>query len=176
MIYFWCRVGVILATKGIKPKWDLNEEISLNFRVRLFDCDGLKVMCGFKYPMYMDIGRWANASSAGFVTLAIKNKWAPVLRTQKVFYLRPLRLWSLFKVKVSLAGFDDKWFYHKHIFKQNDSIKAVGITKCGIWKKRKIVPIKDVISDPRVICKDIPLPVWIKEIFPDEHEQINFHN
>ncbi len=176
MIYFWCRVGVIIATKGIKPKWDLNEEISLNFRVRLFDCDGLQVMCGHKYPVYMDIGRWASASSAGLATLVIRNKWAPVLRSQKVFYRRPLRLWSLFKVKVSFAGFDDKWFYHKHIFQQNGSIKAIGITKCGIWKKRKIVPIKDVFSDSKVIYKETPLPVWIKEIFPDKHEKTSFYS
>ena len=171
MIYFWCRLGVILLVNGFRPHWNLNKEASIKCRVRLLDCDGLQVMCGNQYPMYMDLGRWLHVTKAGFLNLAIKNRWAPVLRSQKVIYLKPLRLWSSFQVRVSLAGLDKKWVYHQHVFEQNGSIRAIGITKACVWKNKRRIPLTDVVNDPRVIYKEKPVPSWVKDMFPDDHER-----
>lgn len=120
----------------------------------------------------MDLGRWLHVTKAGFFKLFIKNKWAPVLRSQKIIYLKPLRLWSSFQVTVSLAGLDEKWVYHQHVFEQNGSIRAVGITKACVWKNKRRVPLLDVVKDSRIICKEKPVPTWLKEMFPDTHEKI----
>jgi len=119
----------------------------------------------------MDLGRWLHVTKAGFLALFMKNKWAPVLRSQKIIYLKPLRLWSSFQVKVSLAGIDKKWVYHQHVFEQNGSIRAVGITKACLWKNKRRVPLIDVVKDSRIVCKEKPVPGWVKEMFPDTHEK-----
>lgn len=173
MIYFWCRLVIILLVNGFRPHWNLNEEVNPKCRVRVLDCDGLQVMCGNQYLKYMDLGRWMHVTKAGFLKLAIKNKWAPVLRSQKIIYLKPLRLWSAFQVKVSLVGLDEKWVYHQHVFEQNGSIKAIGITKACVWKNKRRVPILDVLKDSRVICREKPVPAWVIDMFPDSHEQPN---
>lgn len=121
----------------------------------------------------MDLGRWLHVTKVGFVNLAVKNRWAPVLRSQKVIYLKPLRLWSVFQMKVSLVGFDEKWVYHQHIFEQDGRIMAIGFTKACIWKKKKRIPINDFVNDTRVIHKETPVPSWVKEMFPDDHEKLN---
>jgi acyl-CoA thioesterase FadM len=174
MIYYWCRLGLILLFNAFKPHWNLNDEVSIKCRVRLLDCDGLQVMCGNQYPMYMDLGRWLQVAKAGFVKLAIKNKWAPVIRSQKIIYLKPLRLWSLFTVKVSLIGVDKKWIYHQHLFEQNGSIRAIGVTKACVWKNKRRIPIEEVLNDSRIIYEDKPLPSWTREMFPDSHERLNY--
>ena len=174
MIYFWSRLGLILLANAFRPQWNLNDEVYIKCRVRLLDCDGLQVMCGNQYPMYMDLGRWLHVAKAGFIQLAIKNGWAPVLRSQKVIYLKPLRLWSSFRVRVFVVGMDEKWIYHQHIFEQNDSIRAIGITKASVWKNKRRIPLTDVLKDPRVKYEDKPVPSWVKDMFPDGQERLTY--
>jgi len=174
MIYFWTRLIIILVSKGIRPHWNLNKDISMQFRVRIMDCDGFQIMSGFQYPMYMDIVRWAHITNAGFLKLAVKNKWAPVVRSQKIFYIRPLRLWSTFSVNVSIVGWDENWFYHQHVFEQKNSIKAIGFTKAGIWKKRELISVKEVLDDPRILFKEKLPPILITQLFANDNEVQNY--
>lgn len=139
MLYFWSKLCLIIVFNRNKRLKSLNEEISVPFRVRTFDCDGLKVMSGFKYPVYMDLARWTHIIRVGFLEVAVKNRWAPVLGSQKIIHRKPLNILSKFTVRVSLAGWDDRWFYHLHLFEQKDLLKAIGITKAGIWKNHQQV-------------------------------------
>lgn len=54
MFYYWYRIIRILLFKNFQQQIDIEAELSRKFTVRLFDCDGLRVMTAFKYAMYMD--------------------------------------------------------------------------------------------------------------------------
>lgn len=174
MFYFWYKLFLISILNLNKRLDNLDDEISVPFRVRLFDCDGLQVMAGFQYPFYMDLARWTHIIKGGFLSVAIKNGWAPVLGSQKIVHRKPLKIFSKFTVKVLLAGWDDKWFYHVHLFEQNNLIKAVGITKAGIWKNHQQVLAKLILEELK-LNGEKKVPVWITDIFDKDLENFNKH-
>ena len=47
-----------LASRFTMPRVTADATLRQRFRVRLFDCDGLREMTAAKYPMYMDLIRW----------------------------------------------------------------------------------------------------------------------
>ena len=58
MFYYWYRIIRILIARNFQKQIDIEDELTRTFSVRLFDCDGLRVMTAFKYAAYMDFIRW----------------------------------------------------------------------------------------------------------------------
>ena len=50
-----------------------------------------------------------------------------------------------FEITLILEGSDDKWVYHKQIFKQNDEVCAIGYTKAGFWKNKKAQSMNEIL-------------------------------
>ena len=78
-----------------------------------------------------------------------------VLASQKIIYKKPLKMFKKFDITLVLEGSDDKWAYHKQIFKQNDQVCAIGYTKAGFWKNKKVQNINKILikSEPEYVIK-----------------------
>ena len=109
MFYYWYRVIRILVSRKFQKQVNINAELSRTFKVRLFDCDGLRVMTASKYPAYMDFIRWELIARTKLFNEIVLKGLAPTLGSQKLIYRIPLKRWTKFTVRLTTAGWDDKW-------------------------------------------------------------------
>lgn len=176
MYYIWYKIASILITSPKKKLHNIEEEIEMPLRVRLFDCDGMRVMSGFQYPVYMYLSSWLLCSRTNFTKTILSKKWTPVATSQKYICRRPLKIWDSFRIVVSFAGWDDKWFYHKHMFVKDGELCAIGTTRFAAWRKKKIVPVSDVFKEIGYEFKDYPPPEWVMRQFKEDlssYDEIN---
>lgn len=173
MYYVWYKIASILITNYHRKLSNLDEEVTLPLRVRLFDCDGLKIMSGFQYPVYMGLSSWALCTRANFAKQVLSGKLTPVAASQKYICRKPLKLWSNYKLKVSFAGWDDKWFYHLHVFVQNSEVCAIGSSKLAAWYGKKIIPVPDVFDAIGYEYKEKNPPDWLLNQFIEDNDSYN---
>ena len=68
-----------------------------------------------------------------------------VLASQKIIYKKPLKMFKKFDITLILEGSDDKWVYHRQVFRQNGQVCAIGYTKAGFWKNKKAQKINAIL-------------------------------
>ncbi|TNJ41343.1 thioesterase family protein [Tamlana fucoidanivorans] len=146
MIYYWLHVlyifiGSRLFWKRIKPDHNLTRQRI----VSLFDCESFRYMANSKYFYYMDLIRYEIVFRSQLYNNTIKKGMFGVLASQKIIYKKPLKRWTKFSITLVLDGYDDKWVYHKQIFKQKGEICAIGFTKAGFWKHKKAQNMTDIL-------------------------------
>ncbi|WP_136479935.1 acyl-CoA thioesterase [Cognatitamlana onchidii] len=172
MIYYWFTILKILILRNFQNKVEYNQTISRDFRVGLFDCDGLRVMTASKYPVYMDFIRWELIARSKLFKAIVRRGLAPTLGSQKIIYRKPLKLFTKFTLTLESSGLDEKWVYHLHYFKQNNEIKAVGITRSLVWKKDIPTALSDIMKE--IGAKEQkPPPQWVLDLFNNDKNIIN---
>jgi len=165
MLYYWSRIIWILIARKFQTEVDIEDELTRSFRVRLFDCDGFRVMTAFKYAAYMDFIRWEMIARSKLYNEILPKGLAPSLGSQKIIYRKPLKLWTKFTVRLRTMGWDEKWVYHVHKFEQNGEVKAVGITRALVWKKDKPQILRQILQNIAVKNLDKKPPEWITDLF-----------
>jgi acyl-CoA thioesterase FadM len=168
MFYCWFRLGTILVGQSLKPPIDIRDELSLSFRVRILDCDGLRVMSAFQYPNYLYLASWGHVTRMGLLKTSIRKRWAPVVGSYKFIFRKPLKIWSTFIVKICFAGWDDTWFYQQVLFEQNQNVKAMGFTKLAIWKNNHTLSLDRCFEETRFEGAHNPPPKWILDLFAED--------
>ena len=172
MLYYWYRILRILIQKNFQKPVDIEGELSRTFRVRLFDCDGFRVMTAFKYAAYMDFIRWEMIARSKLFKEILPKGLAPTLGAQKIIYRRPIKLWTKFTLRLQTMGWDDKWVYHVHKFEQNGEVKAIGITRALIWKRDKPQILREILQNIGVKNLDKEPPQWIANLFDTDADII----
>ncbi len=157
----------MLTTRVTKPRVRFDDTIRRRFRVRLFDCDGFRVMTAAKYPMYMDFIRWEMIARSEMFNAIVKRGLAPTLGSQKLIYRKPLKVWSRFEVELELVGYDDKWIYHIHRFVQMGEVRAIGITRALIWRRDVPTATRELLVAVGA-TGDMPPPPWVAELFAND--------
>lgn len=173
MFYCWLRLGSILISESLKSPIDIHDELSLSFRVRIFDCDGLRVMSAFQYPNYLYLTSWGHVIRMGLLKISIRKKWAPVVGSYKFIFRKPLKLWSTFNVRICFAGWDDTWFYQQVLFEQDQNVKALGFTKLGIWKNNHTLSLEECFEATQFEGGHNPPPERILNLFVDDKTNIS---
>ncbi len=173
MYYIWYKIASTLITNSKKQLTDIEDEVVMPLRVRLFDCDGMRIMSGFQYPAYMYLSSWLLCTRTNFPKTILSQKWTPVAVSQKYICRRHLKLWAPFNLKVSFAGWDEKWFYHKHLFLRDKELYAIGTTRFAAWRQDKIVPVPDVFRAIGYDFKDKPPPDWVMNQFKEDIDSYN---
>ncbi len=173
MFYYWYRVSRILLARNFQKQVDIQAELSRKFTVRLLDCDGMRVMTASQYAAYMDFIRWEMIARSRLYHEIVLKGLAPTLGSQKIIYRKPLKRWTSFTLKLRTAGWDEKWIYHIHQFKQKGEIKAVGVTKALIWKKDKPQLLQHILKKIGVQDLHNPPPDWVLHLFQHDANIIN---
>lgn len=175
MIFYWYTILKILILRNFQSEINFDQTIRRTFRVGLFDCDGLRVMTAAKYPIYMDFVRWELIARSKLFKAIVKRGLAPTLGSQKIIYRKPLKIWSKFDVILESVGMDDKWVYNVHYFKQDNEVKAIGITRALIWKKDIPTALTDIMKEVGATETKDP-PLWVLNLFKEDKEIIEFAN
>jgi len=172
MLYYWYRIIRILVERNFQKQVNIENELTRTFRVRLFDCDGLRVMSAFKYTVYMDFIRWELIARSKLYNEIVLKGNAPTLGSQKIIYRKPLKLWTKFNVRLQTVGWDDKWVYHVHKFEQGGELKAIGITRALIWRKDKPQLMLETMRNIGVKDLNKKAPDWVLGLFQNDKEII----
>jgi acyl-CoA thioesterase FadM len=165
MFYYWYHIVWILIARRFQSQVDIEKELTRTFRVRLFDCDGFRVMTAFKYAAYMDLIRWEMIARSKLFNEILPKGLAPTLGAQKIIYRKPIKLWTKFTLRLQTMGWDEKWVYHIHKFEQSGEVKAIGITRALIWKKDKPQILREILQNISVKNLDKKPPEWIANLF-----------
>lgn len=173
MIHYWFTIVKILTLRHVQSAVALDATIRRRFRVRLFDCDGFRVMTASRYAVYMDYIRWEMIARSPMYHAIVKRGLAPTLGSQKLIYRKPLKLWTRFVVELELAGWDDKWIYHLHRFVQHGEVKAVGITRALIWKRDVPSVLAEVLREAGATTLTMEPPSWVSALFTHDREIID---
>lgn len=169
VLHYWFTIGRMLASRFTRPRVRFDATIRRTFRVRLFDCDGFRVMTAAKYPMYMDFIRWEMIARSALFDAILRRGLAPTLGSQKLIYRKPLKVWTRFEVELELAGHDDKWSYHIHRFEQGGELRALGITRALIWRRDVPAALPQLLHSLGA-TEPMPPPAWVTALFASDRE------
>jgi acyl-CoA thioesterase FadM len=93
-----------------------------------------------------------------------------VLASQKIIYIKPLKIWRKFNITLKLEGSDEKWVYHRQIFEQNGQICAIGFTKAGFWKNKKAQNMRKILINSDAENDIKTPPAEILNLFNNDYE------
>jgi acyl-CoA thioesterase FadM len=144
----------------------------LTFWVNPFDSDWFHGIYAGRFLTYTDAARWDLGVRIGFLKHAIRNQWVTITGGQKLIYKRPVRIFRRFQITYQITGWDDKWMYVAHVFKQQGEIKALVLTKLGLRSKGKLTNPHDVFALLGHGGRRPP-PQWICEEFKRDLEVLN---
>lgn len=147
MLYYWIHIAYIfIISKCFSKKVLPNETITRKRLVNIFDCEGFQYMSNNRYISYMDFSRFEILFRSNLYNATIKTGMTPILASQKIIYVKPLKLWDHFTITLINEGWNEKWVFHKQIFKKGKDIYAIGYTKVGFWKNKKVQNMIEIIS------------------------------
>ena len=173
MIRYWLAILTLFLRRKFQSPLRPDQSFTKSFRVGPFDCDGLRVMTAYKYTVYMDLIRWEIIARSGLFKAIIRRGLAPTLGSQKLIYRRPLKIWSKFEIELEPAGWDEKWLYHVHYFRQDGMVKAVGITRSLIWKKDVPHALENIMRDATGDFYEKRAPDWVLQLFENDSQILN---
>lgn len=171
MIYYWLHlIYIYLGSFFIWKKVDVEADLTRVRRVSLLDCESFRFMANSKYFYYMDFIRFEVLFRSNLYNTTFKKGMFPVLGSQKFIYKKPLKRWSKFSITLVLEGWDDKWVYHRQIFKQNNEIHAIGFTKVAFWKNKKAQSIPTILAETGVKRTEMNPSPEIINLFESDYE------
>lgn len=173
MIYYWLHIiYIFIGSRFFWKKVNLESNLTRNRRVSILDCEAFRFMANSKYFYYMDLIRFEILFRSDLYKNTIKKGMFPVLGSQKIIYKKPLKRWTKFDITLIIEGWEDNWVYHRQVFKQNDEICAIGITKVGFWKKRKIQDMRKIIANSGISRKEMIVSQDILDLFKNDYNLI----
>lgn len=169
MLYYWIQLFITFITSFyLSDKVAVDSTITTKHRVNICDCEGFRYMSNTRYISYMDFIRFAITFRSNLFRETIKKGSIPILASQKVIYKKPLKLWDVFTVILSNEGWDDKWVYHKHTFKKDNTIYAIGYTKVAFRKKKEVQNMIEIIRNCDDTIKLKPPTKLVLNIFNND--------
>nr|WP_299485144.1 acyl-CoA thioesterase [uncultured Allomuricauda sp.] len=177
MIYYWLHMLYIyIGAKFFWSKVDLESDLSRFRTVNILDCDSLRYMANSKYFYYMDFIRFEILFRSKLYENTFKKGIFPVLGSQKIIYKKPLKRWTKFSITLILDGWDEKWGYHRQVFKQNNEICAIGYTKFAFWKNGKALYLPKILADSGVKKTEMNPSLEMLNMFKNDYEMIKNQN
>ena len=170
MIYYWLHlVYIFIGSKFFWNPVDLMANLTRTRRVSILDCEAFRYMANSKYFYYMDFIRLEILFRSDLYANTMKKGMFPVLGSQKIIYKKPLKRWNKFDITLVIEGWDDQWVYHRQVFKRNQEVYAIGITKVGFWKKHKIQDMRKIIEASGVDIKHMAVCPEILSMFSGDY-------
>jgi hypothetical protein len=172
MLYWHFRNLQCILAAFFQPKLRSPLEITEGtFWANPFDTDWFNAIRAQGFITYTDAFRWNWGVRTGFFKAAIKHKWVVIAGGQKLVHRRPVKLFRRFQLSVKFLGWDDKWIYVQHTFRQNGEVKCVSFIKSGIRRGGVLLPPKEMF---RVLgfVEELTPPAWCLRQFEGDKDII----
>ena len=163
-------IYIYVGSKFFWKKIELDSDHTRIRKVSILDCDSLKYMANSKYFYYMDFIRFEVLFRSKLYENTFKKGIFPVLGSQKFIYIKPLKRWAIFSITLVLEGWDEKWVYHRQIFKHKNKVYAIGFTKAAFWKNNKAQNMTKILTDSGVQKTKMNPSSEILNVFKNDYE------
>ena len=171
MIYYWLHsLYIFLGGRFFWKKVNITEALSRTRRVSILDCEGMRYMNNSKYFFYMDLIRFEVLFRSKLYDATLKKGIFPMLASQKIIYKKPLKMWTKFKITITVDGWDHKWVYHKQVFEQNGQIIAIGYTKVAFLKSKKTLDLHEILKEAGVTIPQRKPSEAVLALFESDYE------
>ncbi|MEM6298008.1 MAG: thioesterase family protein [Bacteroidota bacterium] len=119
------RFIFVIIKSFLSKKKALNDPFVLNFRVIPFLDTDVILLFTQTYSQYMGLARWNLVFNSEFRTAALKRGWIPVTTKETIKYKKPIKALERVKLTTRLLFWDDRRFYHEHIFYVKGEVRAI---------------------------------------------------
>ncbi|HEY5896358.1 MAG TPA: thioesterase family protein [Burkholderiales bacterium] len=157
-LYFRLLLTFIKAWRA--PRIQPEESVELAFRVLPTDLDLNGHMNNGRYLTMVDLALATVFVRSGFFRLARERRWGLVGGGSVVYFRRALTLFQKYRLRFTVAGWDEFWTYSRFEFIRGGELCANGFVKGAASDARGLVPNAQIYP---VLGYDVPSPE-----FPDD--------
>lgn len=141
------RMLSLFVASLFKPRLPVEKPVnSISMRVLPNDIDINLHMNNGRYLTICDLSRVDMFIRTGLAKTMLNEKWMPVISEHTMKYKRSLKLFQKYKIKMQVAGWDDRSFQMRHTFLVADRVVAEGTSLGVILSKTGVIPPVEVMS------------------------------
>lgn len=144
-----------------KPSIQIGDMIELRMRVWPNDLDSNGHMNNGRYLTIADLALVEYFTRAGFIKIALRNGWRPMLGGSIISYRRGLKPFASYTLRFSIVCWDDRWNYMSFEFLQDGRTMAHGHSKGAVVGSSGIVSSTDTRRAMGVDPTSPPFPASI---------------
>jgi len=167
----YLRLLLVWLRNIAEPKRHHSHSTGSRFRVLPHDLDAFGHMNNGRYLQIMDVARAEWMLQTQIAGAILKNRLTPILVGGLIRYRYSLRLLQVYRVHTRLLGWDHRWFYLEHSFRDNcDRCVAVGVTRVGLRNHDEWMHSEEVVNIVEPDARSPALPAHILEWINLEEE------
>lgn len=129
-----------------KPSIRMGDSIELTMRVWPNDLDINGHMNNGRYMTITDLAIIEYFARAGFLKVALRNRWRPVLGGSIISYRRALKPFAVYSLRFSMVCWDERWNYMAFEFLQDGRTMAQGHSKGAVIGSKGFVSNADAFD------------------------------
>lgn len=122
-----------------KPAIVMGDTIEMRMRVWPNDLDVNGHMNNGRYMTITDLALVEYFTRAGFLKVALKKGWRPMVGSSMISFRRGLKPFKVYTLRFSMQCWDERWNYFKFDFEHAGQTMATGITKGAVVGRQGIV-------------------------------------
>ncbi len=153
----WVRILMTLVRSIFQPKIAPTGLLKTHMIVGPTEAD-LRFVGNARYMLFMEVGRLELMLRTGIFRHARNHRWTPLVVSQTIRYVRPLRRFQRFTLMTRLVAWDEKWFFIEHKIMREGQIAAFGAAKCCFRGPDGVVPPAAAFAALGVSAAPGPLP------------------
>ncbi len=132
--------------------------VDVHFRVWPFEA-GFKLLFSERYLGYTEAARTEMMIRAGFLAVARRNAWTPVIASELVRFKKPVYRFQRVRLSTRVLGWDDRFMYFEHTFFRGETLVALVLARGTILSARGPVPPARFVAElPWLSSTSPPLP------------------
>jgi acyl-CoA thioesterase FadM len=144
-----------------KPGIRMGDTIELQLRVWPNDLDVNRHMNNGRYMTIVDLALIEYFTRAGFLPIAIKRGWRPMLGGSVISFRRSLKPFALYTLRFTMQCWDERWNYFRFEFEQGGQTMATGYTKGAVVGRNGIVTSNETYRAMGLNSKSPAFPATI---------------
>lgn len=141
----WCRLLIIFISAFFHKKILPSDISILSFRVWPPEADK-KYMNNASFWTITEMGQMDFLFRTGLYKFCRRNRWSPLVGSQKMIYRKPLKRFEKYQLKSRIIFSDDKWLYFEQTFLKNKQMIANSLIKVLFRGKEGNIPVQQVLS------------------------------
>ena len=136
----------LLLTLPFIPKEPVLKVWKKKFRAWPHDCDINLHLTNSRYWSFADLARTYSLARLGVLRKMLKKKWAVVVQSQEITFLRQVNPFQKIWVETELIYWDEKYFYIEHHFVSSNALHAKGLIRGLFMQGRNVIPTEEVLE------------------------------